>query len=102
MIRSKKITNAARGEGCTIQVPGYCNGNDETVVFCHFPDESHGMGIKADDISGAFGCSGCHDFVDRRNYHPACPAESDRDFYLRRAQTRTMRRLFELGVLKVA
>lgn len=100
MIRSKKITNAARGEECLINISGICNYNSETTAFLHFPDESHGVAIKSDDISGAFGCSACHDIVDRRDNRWQS-YEQDRDFYMRRAQTRTIRRLFELGVYKL-
>jgi len=101
MIRSKKITNAARGEQCTLQIVGVCNGNPETVVFCHFPDrDTHGMGHKADDVSGGFGCSACHDYLDGRvPPHDAARWRNERDGYLRRSQQRTMRRLFELGIL---
>jgi hypothetical protein len=100
MIRSKKITNAARGEHCALQIVGACNGDPATVVFCHLPDETHGIGIKSDDLSGCFGCSGCHDVVDGRRYWQEF--DDNGDFYMRRAQTRTMRRLFELGVFRIA
>lgn len=99
MIRSKKITDAARGQDCTLNILGACNHNPETTVFCHFPDETHGMGLKASDLSGGFGCSGCHDAIDGR-------ARSEeflgrRDWYMRRSQTRTMEKLFEMGVVKI-
>lgn len=97
MIRSKKITNAARGEQCTLQIVGVCNGNPETVVFCHFPDESHGISLKSDDLSGGFGCFACHQAIDLHKVE-----EEDREWYMRRSQTRTMRRLVERGVVKIA
>lgn len=100
MIRSKKITGAARGEECTINVAGHCNYNPETVVYCHFPDETHGMGMKACDLSGGFGCSACHDVVDGRVKD--LMFDQDREWYFRRSQNRTQRRLIELGVMKVA
>lgn len=100
MVRSKRITQSARGEQCTFQILGVCNGNPETVVYVHLPDETHGMGIKATDISGAYGCSCCHDAVDRRTI---CPELEDRrDWYCRRAQTRTLGRMLEKGVLRIA
>lgn len=100
MIRSQKITKAARGQDCTLNILGVCNHNPETVVLCHLPDESHGMGMKASDISGAFGCSACHDAIDGR----ALSVEllGKKEWYMRRAISRTMEKLFELGVLKVA
>lgn len=100
MIRSKKITNAARSENCLINIAGICQNKTETTVFCHFPDESHGIGRKSSDISGAFGCSACHDVVDGRVR--SSDYDNHMEFYKRRAQTRTIHRLIELGVLKIA
>ncbi|MES2625921.1 MAG: nuclease domain-containing protein [Pseudomonadota bacterium] len=100
MIRSKKITNAARGEDCTLEIVGVCNGNNETVVFAHFKDEQKGMGMKSSDVSGAFCCAACHDVVDGRVYNEGYAGFSD--WYMRRATNRTLERLFEIGVLKVA
>lgn len=49
------IRKAAKGEQCTLNIAGVCNYNPETVVFCHFPSETHGMGLKSDDLSGVSG-----------------------------------------------
>ena len=100
MIRSKKITQSARGEECTLNIAGVCSYDPETVVFCHFPDGAQGMGIKASDLSGAYGCYACHQVVDG---HARCDEFIDnRDWYLRRAQNRTLERMFDKGILKVA
>ena len=98
-IRSKKIRDAARGETCTLQIPGVCNGNTETTVLAHLPDESHGMGRKSDDISAAFACSACHDVIDGRVKWELRPVDGGQ-WYMRRAMTRTLRRLIERGILK--
>lgn len=58
------ITESARGENCTIRIPGYCNGDRSTTVFCH--QNGGGMAMKHSDHRGAYGCSGCHDVVDGR------------------------------------
>ena len=63
---TSKLTKAARGQECTIQIHPYCNGNTETTVFCHAPSESKGIGKKSEDWWGADGCSVCHDIVDNR------------------------------------
>lgn len=59
-IRSKKIRESARGERCTLRVPGVCNGNRETTVFCHINSASKGAGTKSHDIHGFYGCYACH------------------------------------------
>ncbi len=65
-IRSKKITQSAAGEDCTLRIPGVCNFDPSTVVFCHAPSVDSGMRIKSPDWWGAYGCSDCHDVIDGR------------------------------------
>ena len=50
-----------------VRLEGVCNHNSETVVLAHIrmPGIS-GMGMKADDLLGAWACSSCHDAIDRR------------------------------------
>lgn len=55
-LRSKKLTQSARGNPCT-----NCHLNDETVVFAHAQCIDKGMGIKSPDFWGAFLCYRCHD-----------------------------------------
>lgn len=99
-MRSNAMRMSAKGEECTFQIVGVCNGNPETTVLCHLPDESHGMGHKADDISAAYGCVACHDAIDGR---PSNPWDRDaKDWYMRRAMVRTWRRMVETGVVKIA
>lgn len=66
MIRSQKILRHAKGQPCTARFPGICNGNPETTVFCHLNGAAFGkgMGIKAHDVLGFFGCSDCHSYYD--------------------------------------
>lgn len=63
-MKQSKITKSARGEDCQIRVPGICNFNPETTVFCHL--NGGGMGTKHSDLHGAYGCSNCHDAIDGR------------------------------------
>ena len=59
-----------------IRLEGICNHNPETTVLAHIrlPGVS-GMGLKADDLLGAWACSSCHDAVDRRSN-----TDFDRDY----------------------
>lgn len=43
-----------------------CNGNPETVVWCHSDYQEHGRGYghKAHDLCGFYGCSGCNFWFD--------------------------------------
>lgn len=100
IFRSQKVRTAARGERCTVEIVGVCNHDDATVVFCHFPDVSHGVGHKACDFSGGFACSSCHDAIDGRSRSDEF--RNNKDWYLRRAQTRTLQRLWQLEILRLA
>lgn len=63
------LRKAARGRGCMVRLPGICNHNSETTVLAHVRLAGvSGMGIKADDLLGAWACSECHDAVDRRRH----------------------------------
>lgn len=104
MIKSKEIRDAARGQDCTFNIAYVCNYDPETTVLAHLPDESHGMGQKADDISAAFACSSCHDVIDGRAlYDPLIydDFKSEKEWYMRRAMVRTWRKLIEMGVIKL-
>ena len=94
-----KLTKAARGEECTIQIHPYCNGNRETTVFCHAPSEEKGIGIKSPDIWGAYGCSSCHDIVDGRRNVDIPKDEIFRCFV--RGIFRTFKRRIEQGLIEV-
>lgn len=70
------LRDFARGQECTIRVPGYCNHDPETTVLCH--DRSAGVagvGQKPSDLNGAHGCSACHAVVDGRQKCSWSPQE---------------------------
>lgn len=98
-IVSQPMRDAAKGEACTLAIPGICNGDPETTVLAHLPDESHGMSLKSVDVSSCFGCHACHDAIDDR-MQPVLTNE-EREWYMRRAQTRTWKRLVALGVVLI-
>lgn len=70
-----------------VRLIGICNHNPETTVLAHIrmPGIS-GMGMKADDLLGAWACSSCHDAIDRRSH-----TDLDRD-YVRLAHLEGMAR----------
>lgn len=62
-MKQNKYTKSAREKECEIRIPGICNHNPMTTVFCHL---NGGGGMKHLDIHGSYGCSACHDAVDGR------------------------------------
>lgn len=100
MIKSKKLRDSARGQQCTLNIVGVCNYDPETTILAHLPDETKGMGKKADDLSSCYACGACHDVIDGRRKWPN-DEQDHAEWYYRRAQTRTWRILFEHGVLAI-
>jgi len=100
-IRSDPMKNAAAAEDCTLQIAGVCKNRVETTVLCHLPDESSGRGLKSDDISSCFGCFDCHALIDGASHLWPEGEYVYREWYLRRAQTRTLRRLIEMGIISI-
>lgn len=64
--KSTPIRNSARGQECTLRFDGICNHNPETTVWCHSNRlaDGKGMGLKAPDEQGCYGCSDCHAWLD--------------------------------------
>ena len=99
-MKSNKMRESARNEPCTMNIMSVCSYDPSTTVLAHLPDESNGMGKKADDLSACYACQNCHDCMDNRAPWP----ESEKfmkDWYYRRAQTRTLRRMVELGIITI-
>ena len=96
-IRSKAITQAAKDEPCTV-----CGSNDGSTVFCHLNESwaGKGMGQKADDIAGFFGCEVCHDWYDGRKILRGYTDKPD-DRAVMRAMYRTWVRLIDKGIITV-
>jgi len=97
--KSTPITRSARGEQCTLQIVGICNRNIETTVYSHFPDGSGGSNKLNGELCGGYACSDCHDIVDGRQKHDI--PKGDLEFYMRRAQQRTLVRLIDQGFVRI-
>jgi len=100
-IRSQKLRDLARGQECTLQIPGVCNHNPETTVLAHLPDESHGIARKSDDLSACFADHECHSVIDGRSRMVDYFDPGELEWYMRRAMVRTWRIAIEAGVIKL-
>ena len=92
---TSKYTRAARDQNCTVRGPT-CSHNPETVVFAHL--NGGGMGLKKNDIAGAFACYDCHVFLDY-GYVEHGVKRLDRDYLHLRATIETQEKLIKMGVL---
>ena len=94
-----KLTKAAKGQDCTVNIYPWCNGNTETTVLAHAPSEDKGMGKKSPDWWGADCCSTCHDIIDNRMVVDITPEEIYQCHM--RGVFRTIKRRIEAGLINV-
>jgi hypothetical protein len=109
--RNKKLTNAAKGQECTLNIPGACVGGTETTVACHSPLWEDRNGTKAPDYAISFGCVACHSVIDRREKYythdgdnilvPMWITDDEQRFFFHRGMVRTLANLIERGIIKV-
>lgn len=102
-----RYTASAKGQECTVRIPGICNFDRDTVVFAHL--NGAGIGRKHIDIHGCYACSACHTWLDTGyvqddNYlaHYKRPMKRIiRDFDHLRAMVETQQIMIKNGVLKL-
>ena len=99
MGKQSKLTKAARGKPCTVNLYPYCNEDPETTVFAHMPSEDSGMGYKSPDHWGCFSCSICHDILDGRMYTTLTKEEISECQV--RGLFRTWKIFIEMGLIKI-
>lgn len=99
--RSKKLRESARGESCTLMIPGVCDHGTETTVLCHLHDQVSGMGTKASDLAAVYGCRGCHSVMDGAVRPPEWVTPATVASCVLDALIRTHQRMFEKGLIQV-
>jgi hypothetical protein len=95
-MNERKITESARGEDCTVRLPGICNFNPETVVFAHLNGVRFGHGVGKKTKWGCYACSDCHRELDRQTM------KLEKDFVKLahyEATIETLNKLVEKGLL---
>lgn len=61
------LRREAKGRECQVRLSGICNHDPATTVLAHYRlSGTCGLGMKPNDLQGAWACSSCHDEVDRR------------------------------------
>jgi len=95
-IKSSKLTKAAKGKECTMQVANVCNYDTATTISAHVNVDGGKMGGKTDDISVVDCCSDCHHWLDNH-----IGTELDQLFYTRRALIRTITRRINEGFIAI-
>ncbi|KVN83470.1 nuclease domain-containing protein [Burkholderia ubonensis] len=69
-----RITESARGEACTLNLPGICNWNWETTVWAHSNwlngGKAKGKKLARADHIGCYACYACHMVLDGQARRP--------------------------------
>lgn len=96
-----KITQSARGEGCSVRIPGVCLRTSETVIWAHANGSAAGKGIgmKSSDILGAYACQACHDVYDRRAPLPIGHFREAVEVYFWEGHARSLLLLMKKGLV---
>jgi len=85
----RAITRAAKGEPCTVRLPGVCLTDGEYSIWSHarwgarLGEAGRGMGTKAMDLCGAIACTACDAVYDGQRPAPHLTrAEIDMDWMI--------------------
>ena len=98
MSKQDKFTKAARGRDCQVRLPG-CPNDTQTVVLAHYRlAGTCGVGIKPNNLQGAWCCDYCHSQVDGRT--KAGLTRDELRLYHAEGVFRTIDTLISEGVLK--
>lgn len=99
-MKQDKLTRAARGRDCTVRLPG-CPNNTETTVLAHYRlAGTCGMGIKPNNLQGAWADDYCHAIADGRMSAPEGMTRDEVRLYHAEGVMRTIDTLIAEGAVK--
>jgi hypothetical protein len=95
------IRDSARGEACTVRIPGICTNDPATTIWSHarWPDAGKGGSTKALDLCGAFACTACDAVYDGQRPPPAGITRAQVDADWCAGHFRSLVRLAQKGLL---
>ena len=95
--KQDKYTRSARGQPCTVRVPGVCKEapENETTVLAHI--NGGGIATKHYNIHAAYACFECHQWLD--GGYVKTHSIDQRDLYHYEGVIRTQIIMIEEGVL---
>ena len=98
--RDQRIRDSARGEPCLIRLPG-CPCDPARTIWSHYRGSAggKGMGLKAHDVAGAYGCTFCDGVYDGQAARPAGMTKAAVDLAWHEAHIRSLGRWHEKGLL---
>ncbi len=94
-----RLTRAAKGQECTVNLFPYCDCTTETTVLAHAPSEDKGWARKSPDWWGADCCNSCHEILDGKR-RTEIPKEEIYRCHMR-GVFRTIKRRINMGLIEV-
>ncbi|MCK9394199.1 MAG: DUF1364 domain-containing protein [Methylobacter sp.] len=95
-----KITESAKGQNCTVRLPG-CSFDPATTVFAHIAGVRFGHGMAKKTKLGAYACHKCHDLIDSRVPRPEGMTRQDIKLAHYEATMETLLQLDEKGLINL-
>jgi len=99
--KQQAIRDSARGEDCTVRIPGACTFDPDKTIWSHAPLGAAGKGrsIKALDLCGAYCCTACDAVVDGQAKAPAGISAADVRLAWFEGHLRSLVRLRQKGLV---
>lgn len=97
-----KIRESARGEDCTVRLPGVCTFDPAMTIWSHARWNSAGKGksIKAVDLAGAYACTSCDQVYDGQMKPPPGMTREQIDMDWMHGHLRSLVRLVQKGLIR--
>lgn len=99
--RSKALRQSARGEDCLVRIPGACPFNPEMTIWSHYRGSAggKGLGLKSDDLNGAYCCTVCDAIYDGQRPPPKGMTMEEVKLCWHEGHVRSIIRAREKGVI---
>jgi hypothetical protein len=99
-VRSAKLRQSAKGEDCTVRIPG-CPSDPAMTIWSHYRGSAGGKGgaIKSTDIAGAYACTYCDAVYDGQRPRPDGMTKEAVDLAWHDGHIRSLVRLGQKGLL---
>jgi hypothetical protein len=100
MTRDQRIRDSARGEDCTVRLPG-CPRRPDMTIWSHHRGSAggKGMGMKSSDRAGAYACTYCDAVYDGQHQRPAGMTKAEVDLAWHEGHIRSLLKLEQKGLL---
>lgn len=100
-MKTTAIRQSARGEECTVRIPGICTFDTAATIWSHYRGQAGGKGfaIKSIDEAGAYCCTACDAVYDGQRSRPPGMSKDDVDLAWLQGHIRSLVTLKRKGLI---